>query len=136
MSWQHRVRIVIALIVNEAKQLLITQRPYHTTLGGYWEFPGGKVEIEEEDAEALTRELREELGIEVKDCQFIADMSDPYTADRSFVIFLVENFKGTASCLEGQLDMRWVNYNELSNYNFPKTNHIIIELASVKSYFL
>lgn len=57
------ITVVAALIEREGK-ILVGQRQHGDTHAGKWEFPGGKVERGESPAEALARELREELGIE------------------------------------------------------------------------
>ena len=53
---------VVAAIMEKDSSVLITKRPANGLLGGLWEFPGGKVEAGESDAEALSRELNEEIG--------------------------------------------------------------------------
>lgn len=62
---QKTMRVVAALI-RAGGQVLLTQRRPGRHLGLSWEFPGGKVEAGETDLEALKRELREELGVEVR----------------------------------------------------------------------
>ena len=59
-----RIRVVAAVVEREGK-LLVCKRPAHKRHGGLWEFPGGKVEIGEDDLAALRRELREELEVDV-----------------------------------------------------------------------
>lgn len=59
-----RVRVVAAVIERGTK-VLVCRRPEHKRHGGLWEFPGGKVESGEDDLAALTRELDEELAVEV-----------------------------------------------------------------------
>ena len=59
-----RLRVVAAAIFDDAGRVLIAQRPEGKHMAGWWEFPGGKVAYGESDAEALVRELREELGVE------------------------------------------------------------------------
>ncbi|HXX32211.1 MAG TPA: (deoxy)nucleoside triphosphate pyrophosphohydrolase [Myxococcaceae bacterium] len=60
------VRVVAALITTEdGRRVLVQRRPAGKTRGLLWEFPGGKVEPGESDAEALRRECREELGVEL-----------------------------------------------------------------------
>jgi 8-oxo-dGTP diphosphatase len=61
-----RVEVVAAVIQRAGGQFLLTQRPPGKVYSGYWEFPGGKVEAGEVPADALSRELLEELGIEVE----------------------------------------------------------------------
>ena len=60
-----RIEVVAAVIVNERGQFLLAQRPAGKVHAGYWEFPGGKVEPGEAAADALRRELHEELGVDV-----------------------------------------------------------------------
>lgn len=60
------LRVVAALLVNGEGRLLAGKRPAHKRQGGLWELPGGKVDDGESDAEALARELSEELAIEVE----------------------------------------------------------------------
>jgi 8-oxo-dGTP diphosphatase len=55
---------VVAAVIEDAGRFLLAQRPMSKSLGGYWEFPGGKVEKGETPAAALLRELVEELGAE------------------------------------------------------------------------
>lgn len=62
---QKTMRVVAALI-RAGGQVLLTQRKPGRHLGLSWEFPGGKVEVGESDVEALKRELREELGVDVR----------------------------------------------------------------------
>lgn len=58
------MRVVAALLIREGR-VLLAQRAAHKQQGLSWELPGGKVEAGESDADALVRELREELGVEV-----------------------------------------------------------------------
>jgi len=58
------LRVVAAVVVREGR-VLVAQRAPHMPIAGAWEFPGGKVERGEDDREALAREIREELGVEV-----------------------------------------------------------------------
>jgi len=60
------VQVVAAVIVRNDGRFLLAQRPAGKVYEGYWEFPGGKIEPGESAQAALARELREELGIEVR----------------------------------------------------------------------
>jgi 8-oxo-dGTP diphosphatase len=63
-----RIRVVAALIGSPSgsERFLVQQRPAGAKRGLLWEFPGGKVEPGESDSQALVRECREELGVELK----------------------------------------------------------------------
>ena len=63
-----RVQVAVGVLIRPDGYFLLTTRPAGKDYAGYWEFPGGKLEQGETVAQALTRELREELGIEVKQC--------------------------------------------------------------------
>lgn len=65
MSAVKRVEVAAAVIVNSHGEFLLAQRPAGKVYAGYWEFPGGKIEVGESAAAALRRELHEELGLEV-----------------------------------------------------------------------
>ena len=58
-----QVHVAVAVILNNNKQVLIAKRPDHVHQGGYWEFPGGKLETGEAVEQALRREIKEELGL-------------------------------------------------------------------------
>ena len=58
------LKYVVCAIIEKDGLFLIAQRPYGKSLGGKWEFPGGKIEINESEQEALRREIREELGVD------------------------------------------------------------------------
>ena len=59
--------VAAAALVDHDNRVLIAQRPHGRSMAGLWEFPGGKVEAGETPEQALVRELREELNIEVCD---------------------------------------------------------------------
>ena len=60
------VQVVGGILINNSGKVLVAKRASHKSNGGFWEFPGGKVEPGEQNEEALARELKEELGIEVE----------------------------------------------------------------------
>jgi len=61
--------VVVAVAFDKDGRFLMTSRPEGKVYAGYWEFPGGKVEAGESLDEALTREMKEELGVQVTDCR-------------------------------------------------------------------
>ena len=63
---QSLILVVAAALVDADGRVLIAQRPEGKSMAGLWEFPGGKIEANESPDDALIRELREELGIAVK----------------------------------------------------------------------
>jgi len=93
--------------------VLIAQRPAGKWQAGRWEFPGGKIEPGETARDAMTRELREELGIAVLDARPLGSFPHDYD-DRSVEIslWLVTGFHGDPQGLDRQA-LRWVTIGEL-----------------------
>ncbi len=63
------VDVAVGILINAHDQFLLTSRPPGKVYEGYWEFPGGKLEAGETVAQALTRELHEELGLQIGEVQ-------------------------------------------------------------------
>ena len=62
------VQVAVGVLVRSDDSFLLTSRPEGKAYAGYWEFPGGKLEADESVAQALKRELQEEIGITIEDC--------------------------------------------------------------------
>ena len=115
------VIVAACALINEDGALLIARRPAGRPLAGLWEFPGGKVEAGEEPEDALVRELREELGIEVAKAN-LAPLTFASHAYPDFhllmPVYLCRRFEGRLAALEGQ-EFRWVRPDALSRYDMP-----------------
>ena len=62
------VQVAVGVLIRSDDSFLLTSRPEGKAYAGYWEFPGGKLEFGETIAQALKRELQEEIGITIEDC--------------------------------------------------------------------
>ena len=69
---------VVCGLIKKGNQFLITRRKLNKSLGGYWEFPGGKIEGNESDIEALKREIKEELGIKIFNLSYFTENLHKY----------------------------------------------------------
>ncbi len=125
------VHVVVGVIINEENQVLIAKRASHQHQGDKWEFPGGKVEVDETSTEALKRELKEELGIEIQSANHLLNISHKY-ADKTvrLEVYEVIDWQGDAEGCEGQ-PLRWVDKSALNQYEFPAAN---AEILSALSY--
>ena len=118
--------IVAGIVLDRGKSAFITKRRANQTHGGYWEFPGGKVELGETSESALSRELSEELDIRVEEAQHYLTV-DWCDAGEKFVLefFLVLSYLGYPKGAEGQLG-QWVPIKQLvtdnSKFIFPDAN--------------
>jgi 8-oxo-dGTP diphosphatase len=127
------IDVVAGVIRGSDGRLLISQRMPNDTLGGYWEFPGGKVDPGEELKAALVRELREELGVEAEIGAEIQRMVHAYP-DRDVRLFFFEAriISGEPQKLE-VADLRWVTLDELNDYQFPEADVPLLQLLRGQS---
>ncbi|MBK7682482.1 MAG: NUDIX domain-containing protein [Bacteroidetes bacterium] len=65
------IKVVAAIIYNEENKFLMALKKAGKNLAGYWEFPGGKIEEEEDGLTAIAREIKEELNLELKDIHYL-----------------------------------------------------------------
>jgi 8-oxo-dGTP diphosphatase len=102
------VYVVAGALFDRDGRVLIAQRPAGKHMAGRWEFPGGKVAAGESESQALTRELREELGVTVIACRPFTRLSHSYE-DRvvELSMWLVDVFSGEPVGLDGQ-QLKWV----------------------------
>ena len=100
--------VVAAALFDHDGRVLIAQRPRGKPLAGRWEFPGGKVDAGESERQALVRELREELGIEVRAARPFMRLTHAYAErDVQLALWIVERFSGAPRSLDAQAP-KWV----------------------------
>ena len=102
------VPVVAAALFDGVGRVLIAQRPAGKALAGCWEFPGGKVAAGESEGNALTRELREELGVEVIAARPFMRVTHAYEEhDVELSLWIVERYLGEPRSLDAQA-LKWV----------------------------
>jgi 8-oxo-dGTP diphosphatase len=119
--------IVVAAVIEEDGRFLVTRRQHGVHLAGMWEFPGGKIDAGETHANALRRELREELDTDVDVGELVFDVTHEYP-DRAVALYFYRcTLLGAPRPLLGQ-EMRWVARGELSSLGFPPADAALITL--------
>jgi 8-oxo-dGTP diphosphatase len=100
---RRRIAVVAAVLQQPDGRFLLAQRPAGKAYAGYWEFPGGKVEVGETPAAALSRELHEELGIDVVSAYpwLFREFDYPHAAVR-LNFFRVRAWRGELQSREAQ----------------------------------
>jgi mutator protein MutT len=130
------VEVSAGLIFRNGK-LLITQRHPDAHLGGLWEFPGGKRECDESFEFCLSRELHEELGIEVSVGQLIETVEHDYPEKRVLLKFFRCDWLTNEPRALGCPAFRWITHDELACYEFPAADARLIEkLRSHRDFWL
>jgi 8-oxo-dGTP diphosphatase len=121
------VRVVAAALYDERGRVLIADRPAGKHMAGRWEFPGGKVGEGETLADALARELNEELGITVSSAQPLMDLTHDYTDRRGELhMWLVTDYRGEPQSLDGQ-QLKWVEPARLFDEDILEADRPFIE---------
>ena len=121
-----RVHVAVGVVLRD-KQILLAKRHGHLHQGGKWEFPGGKVEADEQVTDALVRELQEEIGITATVTSPFMTLSYDYPEKQVYLdIHLVTEFTGQEQGAEGQ-EIRWVSFAELPSLAFPDANKPILD---------
>jgi len=125
------LHVAVGVIRDADGRILLTQRAKHAHQGGLWEFPGGKREADETIFEALRRELREEVGIEVQAAKPLIKINHHYPDLQVLLdVWQVRQFSGVASACEDQA-MCWVEPQQLHEFSFPAANRPIIVAAQL-----
>lgn len=101
------IDVAAGVLTDERGRVLIAQRPPGKHQAGWWEFPGGKIDAGETPYEGLVRELREELGIEVRAADTFITCTHEYPERIvTLHVFRVSTWSGRPSAVEGQA-LRW-----------------------------
>lgn len=117
------IHVVGIALFNENNEVLIAQRPSNKTMPNKWEFPGGKVELNESLEDCIKRELIEELNLEIQIIDYLGQHQHSYT---DFTI-VMDLFTGSSEKIE-QLELKehqaskWVDVNNLVHYDFPEVD--------------
>lgn len=128
---QKNIKQVVAALIIQGDKILICQRTGDQPMPLKWEFPGGKVEPNEELKAALRRELDEELGITATIGLKIAVIQHTYRSGNAVELhfYRVDQFEGE---LQNRIfrDVRWVARTELTSYDFLEADVAFINEIS------
>ncbi len=120
------IDVAAGLIFRDGR-LLLTQRQAGAHLGGLWEFPGGKREPSETFEQCLVRELREELGIEVKVGELVETLTHEYPEKSVYLRFFRCQWMQNEPQPLGCPAFVWVSAGELGSYTFPAADAQLLQ---------
>ncbi len=122
-----KIKAVVACIIFKKEKVLITSRPYPKISFGFYEFPGGKVMNNEYYLEALCRELKEELNVELNSKK-IFFIKNYFLKQKKLNLFFFacNSWKGTIKPMEGQI-AKWVKVGEIEKYKFLRSNKNLVK---------
>jgi mutator protein MutT len=119
--------VVVAAVVEENGVFLVTRRPQGVHLAGMWEFPGGKIDPAESHADALRREMREELDADVDVLELVFHTTHAYPERTVSLYFYNCSLRQRPRPRLGQ-EMRWAQRAELQTLGFPPADEELIRL--------
>lgn len=132
LSLMKRINVAVGIVFNEQNQVLVGQRVVKDQYYKKWEFPGGKLESGESVEQALTREFKEEVGIDVLQSDSFMQIEHDYP-DRHVRLYVqtINGYAGQVQSQEGQA-LKWVNIGDLNGLDFLQGNKAMIEALQAK----
>jgi len=128
------VQVAVGILINAQNQFLLTSRPKGKVYEGYWEFPGGKLEAGESVAQALSRELEEELGLKIDSVQLWREQRVDYPhALVSLNFCKVHHWQGELVMREGQ-QCAWQSLPVMVQPVLPGTLPVLAWLAEEQGF--
>ena len=126
------VEVVCAVIMNENNEVFVCKRGPGRTLEGKWEFPGGKVEVNETHEQTIIREIKEELDSDILPIKYIGKNYHEYNdLDKPFSItmygYICKLVNGELTLSE-HTEKKWVNMNDLESVDFADADKPFIEM--------
>lgn len=134
MNEKNKAIEVVAGLVRRGEEFLICRRPMHKARGGQWEFAGGKVEPGETRAQALVREFREELDVELNPGEVLLEVIHAYP-DLTVRLSLLEATvtAGEPRALEHS-EICWVKMPEVHAYDLCPADRELVRLLRRKNW--
>jgi len=125
-----KVEAAVCCIYNKNKQILLQKRENTRLLSGLWEFPGGKIQNNETPAQAVIREIEEEVKIKIKNPKYCGIINHTYST------YMVKIHVFTAllddqNRIHENKNLKWVFKKNMINFAMPKANHKIIKLLDL-----
>jgi 8-oxo-dGTP diphosphatase len=130
MAGTKLVLVAACALIDPDGRVLIAERPRGKSMAGLWEFPGGKIEAGERPEETVIRELKEELGIDVKEA-CLAPFTFASHAYPDFQLlmplYVCRRWEGIVAPQEGQA-IKWVRPRDLNSYPMPPADLPLIPM--------
>ncbi len=116
---------VVAAVIKHNDRIFITRRGYGDFVD-MWEFPGGKIEIGESKEEALIREIKEELELDIKVSDFLTTVEYDYPSFHLIMHCFICQIYGGKLNLNAHNDAKWISFDELDNQKWIPADVLVI----------
>ncbi len=118
--------VVAAIIENNDGDILIAKRNSKKSQGGLWEFPGGKIEKNESADDAIKREIKEELNIDIEINKWLIEKRHEYPEKTINLILCSAKWIGGELDLSEHEDSKWIKKEDIFNFQFADADKEII----------
>lgn len=128
------IHVVAGALFDAGGRVLIAQRPAGKHMAGHWEFPGGKLEVNEQPLAGLKRELHEELGVEVQEAWPLIAYEHEYPQRRVLLdLWRVTRYSGEPQPLDAPA-LRWVALDALDDVGLIEADRpMIVALRATRA---
>lgn len=125
------IDVVAAIIKNSDNKILIAQRNLKKSQGGLWEFPGGKIEPNETQEEAIIREIKEELNMDIKCDSYLDEKVYKYPDKTIRLIALNCLMIGDSYEILEHEQVKWISLDEFKDYEFAPADVYFVDRIKV-----
>jgi len=130
-----QIHVSVGILIDSHNKILLAQRPNSRSWAGWWEFPGGKIEGNETPHDALKRELKEEIGIEVINCESWTIRNYSYTEHQvTLYFFKITKWTGDPVSNENQR-LVWLYPYQVDRKTILPPNIFILNALTMPSYY-
>ena len=129
------IKVVAAIIRNNQNEIFIAQRNQNKSQGNLWEFPGGKIEPNETENQAIIREIKEELDMDITVIDKYTEIIYEYSDKTINLIALNCQMKDNHYTLLEHQDCAWTIPSNLKNYDFAPADKIIVSKLNCNKNF-
>ncbi len=121
------IDVAAAVIENREGRILIARRKPEISLGGCWEFPGGRIEPGETAAACAAREMKEEMDVHIETGDILAETVHDYGTKTVHLVAVRAILLAGRMRLHDHDDIRWVTVSEMGDYLFAPADEAIVE---------
>ena len=123
---------VVAAVIKKDDKIFITRRGYGEFID-MWEFPGGKIEQGETREQALHREIREDLELEINELEFLTTVDYDYSNFHLTMHCFMCTISGGSLHLNAHNDAKWVTYDELNDQKWVPADILVVDAIKSKN---
>jgi 8-oxo-dGTP diphosphatase len=119
---------VVAAVIHKDDLFYIVQRPFKGEVGGKWEFPGGKIEANESKEDALKREIKEELNVDIQIEKILLTSNYEYNTFKIKIHFFYCSILTGKPRLVEHINQKWIKFAEFNKVDLAAADLAVINL--------